>query len=198
MKIIFATGNSGKIIEMKKILSDLEIDVVSMREVGVAGEAVEDAETFEENALKKARFVHQQVLDAWVVADDSGVVIEALDGRPGVHTARWAGEGVSGDGLVQYTLEKMKDIPERKRQASFECGLALIDPVGNEKTFSGHCEGHITLIPQGEAHPKIPYDVIFVPEGYSRSFGEMSAEEKNKLSHRGKAFVKLKEFLAGK
>jgi len=194
MKLIFATHNKGKVIEMQALLSDLDIEVMSADEAGVTEDVVEDKDTFEGNALKKARFVAEKAGE-WAVADDSGICIEALDGAPGVYSARWAGEGASGDKLVEYTLDKMKDVPEGKRGAYFESCLALVAPDGRYWTFSGQVSGRLPLEPRGQHRPKLPYDVIFIPEGFEQTFAEMSDVEKNKLSHRGLAFEKLKDFL---
>jgi len=192
MQIIFASKNKGKIHEMKEILSDF--DIISSDEAGVKEDVEEDGKTFEENALKKARYVAQKT-GLWSMADDSGLCIEALNNEPGIYTARWAGEGASGDDLVQHTLKKMKEIPEEKRQAFFESDVALVSLEGKEYIFKGRVNGKIAEKPSGEALPKLPYDVLFIPKGYSKTFAEMTSEEKNQISHRGLAFQKLKEFL---
>lgn len=201
MKIIFATQNQGKIKEMKAILSDLKIDVLSAREFGITEEPIEDGKTFEENALIKARFIAQKT-NEYSVADDSGLCIKALNGAPGVHTARWAGSRPASSAvgendhdkiLVEYTLEKMKAVPSDKRQAYFESAVALVSPDGKEWTFSGQVHGSISFESRGIALPRLPYDSIFTPEGFMKTFAEMSGEEKNQISHRGSAFEKLKE-----
>jgi len=192
MKIIFATQNQGKIKEMKSILSDLKVDVLSAGEAGIFDEVVEDGKTFKDNALKKARFIAQKSGE-WAVADDSGLCITALNGAPGVHSARWAGDRSDDSKLVMHTLEKMKEIPAGKRQAYFESAVALVSPEGKEWTYSGQVHGSISLEPRGTALPKLPYDVIFIPQGYEKTFAEMTNEEKNSISHRGLAFEKLKE-----
>ncbi|MEK9130620.1 MAG: RdgB/HAM1 family non-canonical purine NTP pyrophosphatase [Patescibacteria group bacterium] len=194
MKLVFATHNAGKIIEMRAMLADLGFEVISADEAGVKEDVVEDGTTFEDNALKKARFVAEKSKE-WAVADDSGVCIEALDGQPGVNTARWAGDKVGDDGLIRHTLEVMKEIPESKRQAYFESCVAVVSPTGEEHTFSGQIHGRLALAPVGTPRPKLPYDLIFIPNGHDRSFAQMSDQEKNSLSHRGLAFAKLKEFL---
>lgn len=188
MKIVFATQNKGKVKEMKALLDSF--DVVSAGEVGIFEDVVEDGKTFSENAMKKARFVAKES-GQWSVADDSGLCIDALDGQPGIFSARWAGE----NDLVEFTLDKMKNVPEGKRGAYFESSVALVSPKGKECLFSGKVPGRISQKPKGVLRPKLPYDLIFIPEGYEQTFSEMTDEEKNKLSHRGKAFAKLKDFL---
>ncbi len=190
-KIIFATHNKGKLIEMRAILAGLPVEIIDAEAAGIKEEPVEDCDTFEGNALKKASFVAERT-GQWSVADDSGICIDALDGRPGVHSARWAGEGVD---LAEYTLAAMEDVPGDRRTARFVSCAAIVSPSGEYWTFTGQTEGCISDMLVGEAHPKLPYDRIFIPEGHSRSFAEMSMEEKNILSHRGRAFKELREWL---
>ncbi len=194
MKLIFATHNEGKVKEMRQILAGLDAEIMSAEEAGVHEDVEEDGVTFAENALKKARFAAQKTRE-WAIADDSGICIEALNGNPGVQSARWAGEGADGSAIVKKTLEKMKDVPQESRGAYFESCAALVSPDGSEWTFSGRCPGKIIMTPRGTAHPKLPYDVLFVPEGKTKTFAEIEDEEKNSLSHRGTAFRKLKDFL---
>ncbi len=194
MRLVFATHNPGKIPEMQAILSGLPLEVCSADDAGVHEDVAEDGQTFAENALKKARFVAKHSGE-WAVADDSGLCIAALDGKPGVYSARWAGENVTGDTLVAHTLAALKATPEGKRQAWFESCAALVAPDGREWTFGGKMSGTIPIAPRGTPRPKLPYDTIFVPDGYNRTFAEMSDSEKNSLSHRGKAFGELRNFL---
>jgi len=191
MKLVFATHNQGKLKEMRDLLSDLSIEVVSADEAGVYEDVIEDGTTFKANALKKARFVGEQTGE-WAVADDSGICIDALDGEPGVYSARWAGDRAS---VIDHTLAKMKKVPVKNRGAHFVSTLALFSPDGLYWIFEGQVSGHITLEPRGKNRPGLPYDLIFVPEGYDKTFAEMSDEQKNSLSHRGNAFAKLKIFL---
>lgn len=194
MKFVFATHNVGKIREMRVLLAGLPIEMSSAEEAGVHDDVVEDGATFEENAVKKARFVAERT-HQWSVADDSGICIDALDGAPGVHTARWAGEGASGEALVQHTLTQMANVPEEKRQAHLQSTLALIAPDGELRMFTGTVHGRIPFEPRGIPRAKLPYDRIFIPDGHERTFAEMSDGEKNALSHRGLAFQKLRAFL---
>ena len=196
MKLVFATHNPGKVQEVRILLADTGFEILSAEEAGVSEDVIEDGKTFEENALKKARFVAGRFNHtAWVVAEDAGCCIEALNGAPGVYSARWAGEGASNETIVAHTLSAMREVADGKRQASFQNVIALIAPDGLEKTFLGRVDGHIATEPHGTARPKLPYDAIFVPTGHDRTFAEMSTEEKNSLSHRGRAFQQLREFL---
>lgn len=193
-KLVFATHNPGKITEISEILAGLDISVLTAAEAGVHEDVDEDQPDFDGNAIKKARFV-AQMTGEWAVADDSGVCIDALNGRPGVHTARWAGPDAGDEGLIAYTLSELADVPEGKRQASFHTVTALASPGGEIYTFRGEVPGRITLERRGSYAQGMPYDVIFQPDGQEQTFGEMTAEQKNTLSHRARAFAKLKAFL---
>lgn len=194
MKIIFATHNPGKIKEMREIMRGLGIEIESAREAGVTEEIVEDGKTFEENALKKAKFVAEKTGE-WAMADDSGICIDALGGEPGVCSARYAGDGASGEELVKYVLEKISGVPEESRTATFVTVVALIAPTGDHWFFEGKISGRLSTLPRGAGRAHLPYDTIFFPKGESRTFAEMTDVEKNKVSHRGQAFRKLKIFL---
>ncbi len=194
MKLIFATHNAGKVKEMRAMLDGLDIEVLSADEAGITEDVVEGGKTFKENAIKKARFVVSK--SEWAVADDSGICIDALGGEPGVYSARWAGENVSAETLIARTLERLSNAPEEKRQACFVSTLVLCAPDARGWVFEGEARGLISTEPRGTPRPKLPYDVIFIPDGYNRTFAQMSDEEKNSLSHRGLAFRKLREFLS--
>ena len=189
MKLIFATHNQGKLKEIKEILSGWEI--LSLDDVGISEDIVEDGNTFTENALIKARFVARKI-GALACADDSGICIKALSGAPGILSARWA----EGDAQkIKLTLEKLKNTPVNEREAYMEAAIALIAPDGREWVFSRKIDGNIVLEPRGVNRPHLPYDLVFEPLGETRTLAEMSQEEKNKISHRGTALRKLKEFL---
>jgi XTP/dITP diphosphohydrolase len=195
MKLIFATHNEGKLREMKNILADLPLEIISASEAGVLEEPVEDGETFADNALIKAKYVSDRVGE-WTVADDSGLCVEALGGAPGVFSARWAGEGATGEDKANKVLKELGETPMDRRGAYFESSLALVSPQGEHWIFSGRINGKITFTRQELiARPKLPYDAIFIPEGHEKTFGQMTDEEKNALSHRGQAFRDLKVFL---
>ena len=194
-KIVFATHNTGKIEEVKRLFKDLDIVIVGSEEAGVLEEVIEDGDSFLANTLKKARFV-QQKTGEWTMADDSGLCVDALDGAPGVHSARWAGDSVPGNRWVEKLLFEMKDVPEGKRGAHFETSAVLLSLDGQDTMFfTGRVYGDILVQPRGVAHPRMPYDVVFVPVGYTRTFAEMSQEDKNIISHRGLAFLKLRDFV---
>lgn len=193
-RLIFATHNVGKIKELQQLFAGAGVEVLSAEEVGVVDDVVEDGTTFAENALKKARFVAEQTGE-WAVADDSGITIDALDGRPGVSTARWAGEGASDEQLIKHTLEQLKGVEEGKRGAIFHSVAALVSPQQESWTFEGFVEGEVVVEPRGTPRSKLPYDVIFQPSGFNQTFAQMTDEEKNRLSHRGRAFEKLKAFI---
>ncbi len=195
MQLVFATHNPGKVAEMQQILRDLPCEVLSADDAGVREVVMEDGVTFSENALKKARFVSQRT-GKWAVADDSGISIDALDGAPGVFSERWAGEHATDADLVQHTMDELSGVPEHRRSAWFESAAALVAPDGQEWVFTGKIEGMIPLEPRGTPRARLPYDVIFIPEGHTKTFAEMTDEEKNGLSHRGEAFRQLKEFLS--
>ena len=194
MKIILATHNSSKVKEISQLMSDGDFEVVSMDDIGITEDVVEDGDTFEANALKKACFVAEQV-DEWVFADDSGLCIDALDGQPGIHSARWAGDDVTDRAKAEFTLAKIKDVPVGKRGASFNTVAALISPDGNEKVFEGILRGEIMTELRGPIRPHLPYDCLFKPVGYDETYAEMSQDEKCRISHRGIAFRKLKKYL---
>lgn len=194
MRLVFATRNQGKVKEMRAMLADLKVEVVSQEEVGVSEEVVEDGKTFEENALKKARFVAKRT-GQWAVADDSGICIDALGGAPGIQSARWAGEGAADEAIIKFTLKQMERVSDANRQARFESAVALVSPNGQEMVFHGIVDGQVAREPRGIPRPKLPYDMIFIPQGHTRTFAEMSDAEKNSLSHRGRAFAQLKACL---
>jgi len=193
MKLIFATHNEGKIKEMTALLQGLPCKVIGAADAGVPEDIEEDAPTFEGNALKKARYVCEKTGE-WAIADDSGICIKALDGAPGVQSARWAGESASREQLAWYTLEKMKDVPEEKRGCQFESAVAIVSPQGGEWVFHGAVRGSIAMEERGMPRPNLPYDTIFIPEGDARTFAEMTDAEKNSMSHRGRAFSQAREF----
>lgn len=189
MKLIFATYNLGKLKEIKEILPDFEI--LGLDDVGIKEDIIENGKTFAENALIKARCVSKKTGE-WTSADDSGICIDALGGAPGIYSARFA---ETDEDKIKLTLEKMKDIQEEKRQAYIEASIALVSPEGKEFVFNGRVNGTIAEEPRGINRLHLPYDLIFIPDGETRTFAEMSSDEKNKMSHRGLALEKLKLFL---
>ncbi len=193
MKLFLATGNQHKIEEMKKMLTDTDIEVLSKNDIDNLPEVIEDQDTFIGNSLKKAREIAEYVGLA-TIADDSGLVVEALGGRPGVYSARFAGEDATDQANNQKLLKLLKDLPEEERQAYFICAMAFVSPEGEEHTVIGKCHGYISDVPQGEAG--FGYDPLFIPKGYEDSFAQLGSKIKNKISHRANALVKMKDFLA--
>src|SRR6056297_3329717 len=155
-RIIFASFNQGKIQEVREILADLDIEIISAREAGFLSDIKEDGETFQENAYKKAKFISTRVKEP-VMADDSGLCIKALNDMPGILSARWAGKNKTGEEIIDFTLEKIKDVPTEKRTAFFKTIVALVFPYREKKFFSGEINGKIIKEKKGKAHPKLPY-----------------------------------------
>ncbi len=184
MRIVLATGNPKKRLELERILDGLDVQIVPMTELALP-EPVEDGETFEANALIKARAACEgSGLPA--LADDSGLEVDALGGAPGVRSARYAGEAADDAANNQRLQEELASAPESQRTARFVCVAALVAPDGRAWTTRGTMEGHIVDEPRGEAG--FGYDPYFVVEGETRTNAELSPEEKDARSHRGAAF----------
>ncbi len=191
--LVVATGNAGKMRELQKILPSFSL--VSMREAGFAGDIEENGTTFEENALIKARAVWEKTGKA-TIADDSGLMVDALFGAPGIYSARYAGENATDTERIQKLLSELQDVPEGKRDAAFVCALAYISPDGEETVFRGECRGVITKEPCGEQG--FGYDPVFYIPAYGKTFGELDAETKNSISHRFRALMLFKEYMEKK
>jgi XTP/dITP diphosphohydrolase len=185
MEIMIATKNQGKLAEFRRMLEPLGFSVISQMEAGIEGQAEENGSTFEENAMLKARYLYEKTNIA-TIADDSGLCVDALDGAPGVYSARYAGDHASDADRNALLLYHMKDIPEEKRTAKFVCAIAAILPQ-QEFCVVGECYGKIGYAPKGEGG--FGYDPLFLVG--DRSFSELSAEEKDAISHRGIALKKL-------
>lgn len=200
MKIIFATGNQGKIREVKEILGD-QVEVLTMKEAGVDRDPEENGSTFTENAYIKARAVREkckasgnkELMDCIVMADDSGLEIDAMPGELGVKSARFMGHDTSYDIKNQAILDRMKDVPVEERGARFVCAIAAILPDGRELDTKGVMEGQIGYEISGNGG--FGYDPIFYLPEYQASSADISAEEKNRISHRGQALRQMKELL---
>jgi len=190
MRIVFATTNQGKLVEMRQMLSGF--DVVSAAEAGFLQDVVEDQDTFVGNALKKAREV-AAATKQWAVADDSGICISALNGEPGVYSSRFVSGFPTYQDAMRSIIDKLKNTDDRS--AYFESAVVLTDPDGQSQVFSGRIHGSIAPELRGQALPKLPYDTIFMPEGYDKTFAELDPSEKNSISHRGQAFKQLREYL---
>ena len=194
-KIIFATGNTGKMKEIREILSDLNVEILSMKEADICMEIDENGQSFEENALIKARAVaaHPNAAGAVVLADDSGLEIDWLNGEPGIYSARYLGEDTSYRIKNQNLIDRLCGVPDEKRTARFVCVIAAVFPDGEEMTAPGIIEGKIGYEERGENG--FGYDPIFYLPDMSRSTAELSPEEKNAVSHRGKALREMKREL---
>ncbi|NJP92180.1 RdgB/HAM1 family non-canonical purine NTP pyrophosphatase [Nonomuraea sp. FMUSA5-5] len=186
MKIVLATRNAGKIEELRRILTGF--DIVGLEEFPAIGEIAETGVTFEENALIKAHAVAQgSGLPA--VADDSGLCVDVLNGMPGVFSARWAGRHGDDRANLELLLAQVSDVPSDKLTASFACAAALALPSGESRVVEGTLQGGLVRTPRGSGG--FGYDPIFVPEGESRTTAELTPEEKDAISHRGRAFRAL-------
>ena len=197
--IIFATGNKNKMIEIRMILADLGCKILSQKEAGIQADVVEDGQTFEENALIKATTIADiarkmpEYKNAVVLADDSGLEIDALNKEPGIYSARYMGEDTSYDIKNQALLDRLDGVPDEKRTARFVCAIAAAFPDGRRKTVRAAMEGRIGYEEKGENG--FGYDPIFYLPEYGCTSAELSMEEKNKISHRGKALRMIKEEL---
>ena len=192
MKIVVATGNSGKIREIKEILSDIDTQIYSMKELGINSEPEENGKTFEENALIKARTLHGLLKeDALVLADDSGLVIDYLNGEPGIYSARYMGEDTAYTIKCQNILDRLSGVPKEKRSARFISSIALIYPDGREETVTASMEGYIAKEAKGNGG--FGYDPIFYVEEFKKNVAELSDDEKNSISHRGKALRLMRD-----
>jgi XTP/dITP diphosphohydrolase len=192
MDIVLATRNKKKIAEMKRITQDMGISILTLDDFPGCPEVVEDGATFEENASKKAREVAAYTGKA-ALADDSGLEVDALEGVPGVLSARFAGKEANDRTNTERLLLEMRSLGKEQRSARFVCCIALAFPDGTTHTFQGYARGTIGTEPRGSRG--FGYDPVFFPEGHNRTFAEMNDAEKDALSHRGKALKALQEFL---
>ena len=191
-EIIFATGNKDKMREIREIMADCDVHIVSMKEAGIRVDIVEDGTTFEENAKIKARAVAAHT-DAIVLADDSGLVVDYIGGEPGIYSARYLGEDTSYDIKNQAILDRLKGVPKEQRTARFVCAIAAVLPDGKTLVTRETIEGYIGECPAGENG--FGYDPIFYLPQYGKYSAELSSDEKNAISHRGKALRAMKELL---
>lgn len=191
-RIIFATGNAGKMREIKEIMADTGAQILSMKEAGIETDIVEDGRTFEENAVIKAKAIAAFTGDI-VLADDSGLEVDYLNKEPGVYSARYLGEDTSYDIKNQAILDRLSGVPKEKRTARFVCAIAAAMPDGEVLVTRETIEGYIGEKPAGANG--FGYDPIFYVEEYGCSTAELSEEQKNAVSHRGKALRAMKEQL---
>jgi XTP/dITP diphosphohydrolase len=192
LRLLLATNNPGKVREVSAILALPGIELVSLGDLGQRFEVAEDGETFEANARSKARAAFRQFRMA-VVADDSGLEIDALAGRPGVRSARFM-NGATYAEKCQEILRLMTDVPDPRRRARFRCCAVLVEADGSEHVFRGECPGTVARAARGVSG--FGYDPVFMPDGLEQTFAEIGAETKNRISHRATAFVQVRDFLA--
>ena len=192
LRIIFATSNEGKMKEVRMILADLGLEILSMKEAGILTDIVEDGKTFEENACIKAGQI-QKLAGGIVLADDSGLEVDYLDGAPGIYSARYMGEDTSYDIKNQAIIDKLADAKGEERSARFVCAIAAALPDGRLLTTRGTIEGQIGYEIVGEGG--FGYDPIFYLPERGMTTAQLSPEEKNQISHRGKALEAMKEKL---
>ena len=185
--LVLATGNQGKVSEFRDLLSGFEIEIKSLKNFGPIPEVIEDGKTFEENAYKKAHFT-AKTLGFPALADDSGLVVEALGGVPGVYSARYAGENATDEDNNLKLLGAMEGVSDRK--AAFECVLAIAVPRGPALIYEGRCDGEIAEEMKGENG--FGYDQLFYYPPHNKTFAQLTRQEKNRVSHRGKAMEELR------
>ena len=191
-KIVFATGNAGKMREIREILADIDLEVVSMAEIGADIEIEENGATFEENAVIKARAIGK-VCGEIVLADDSGLEVDHLNREPGIYSARYMGEDTPYSIKNASIIQRLEGVPREERTARFVCAIAAVFPDGEEVVTHGEIEGWIDYEEKGSNG--FGYDPIFSVPEFGRTTAELSDEEKNSVSHRGRALRKMKDEL---
>ncbi|NCG08656.1 MAG: RdgB/HAM1 family non-canonical purine NTP pyrophosphatase [Verrucomicrobia bacterium] len=195
MQILIATGNAHKVVELEQLLAGLKVQVDSAARVGGMPEVEESGTTFEANAKLKADALRALApKEAYVLADDSGLEVDYLEGAPGVYSARYAGPNADDAANRDKLIAALAGVNPVQRTARFRCVLCLLTPIGATQYFEGSCEGVITA--QASGSEGFGYDPIFVPEGYRETFGELGEAVKSRLSHRAHAVQALRDFLA--
>ncbi len=192
MKLVLATRNEGKLVELRHLLEGIDVEVSSLAEFPEIGEIVEDGQSFRENALIKARAV-VAATGTWTLADDSGLVVDALGGQPGIHSARYAGRQGDHAANNEKLLQEMRDVPDERRQAAFVCTMALISPEHREWVVEGRCEGMIARERSGTEG--FGFDPLFFVGSCGATMAELPLAQKNGISHRGQALRKMKAIL---
>lgn len=201
-KIIFATGNEHKMIEIRMILKDLEMEILSQKEAGIQADIVEDGKSFEENALIKASGIAAvtaqmpEYKGAIILADDSGLEIDYLNKEPGIYSARYMGENTSYDIKNQNLIDRLAGVPDEERTARFVCAIAAAFPDGTKEVVRGTMEGRIGYEIAGENG--FGYDPIFFLPEYGCTSAQLSPEKKNELSHRGEGLKKIRKIIEEK
>ena len=191
MKLVLATHNKYKAKELQTFFTGLPFEVMTLEDIPDSIELREDGSTFNDNALQKARIVHQAT-NLTALADDSGLEVFYLNGRPGVFSARYSGAGATDESNNIKLLEEMRGVPPRRRRAQFRSVLALVSD-GMEKLTEGICSGFLGEQPRGTNG--FGYDPLFIPDGFSRTYAELTAQEKNKISHRSRSFDAMRKIL---
>jgi len=189
---VLATRNEGKVRELRHMLLDLDIEVLSLQSFPGVPEVEEDGRTFFENALKKAKEVARHTSET-VLADDSGLEVEFLGGEPGIHSARYSGPTATDESNNRKLLRSLEGVPKEKRGASFRCVLVLCRPDGRTESFEGSWRGEILFEPRGSMG--FGYDPLFLDPEQCLTAAELDPEIKNRISHRGMAFAKFREWL---
>jgi XTP/dITP diphosphohydrolase len=184
--LVLATKNAGKAKEFQQLLKDFPVEIKSLSDFGPIPEVEEDGATFDDNAYKKAAFT-AKVLGLPAIADDSGLVVEALGGAPGIRSARFAGDNATDQENIKKLLDAMTG--QSDRRAAFECVISIAVPSGPALTYEGRCEGEITNEPKGASG--FGYDPVFFYPAYGRTFAELTSAEKNRVSHRGRALAEV-------
>ncbi len=194
MQLLLGTGNIGKIKEMSDALADLKLSIVTPEMLDIFEKPRETGSTYEENAIQKARF-YFDLGKIPTLADDSGIVVDALQNELGIHTRRWGiGAEATDQQWIEFFLERMRK--EDNRKARFLCTLAYIDAAGELHTFEGSCDGVITSELEADYLPGLPISACFKPDGYNKVFSALSVDEKNAISHRGRALQEFSQFLS--
>jgi len=194
MKVLVGTNNPGKHIEISEVLGDLDLELLSPADLQITIEPEETGTTYAENALLKAKHFFEHGGSIPTIADDSGIIVEAIQNELGVYTRRWgAGAQASDEEWISYFLERMQ--AEQNKKARFVCNLAYIDPSGDHHIFEGTCEGTITPELEADYLPGLPISACFIPEGFDKVYSAMSIDEKNEVSHRGRAVQQLRDYL---
>ncbi len=194
MKLLIGTANKGKAIEVQEALKSFGVECVLPTDLGIEEKPEETGTTYEENARLKANFYYERTGLA-VLSDDSGIVVEALKDELGVYTRRWgAGDKVTDQEWVEYFLKRLENAPTRRAQ--FVCCLCFKDAEGNEHIFEGTADGVITEALETDYKPGLPVSACFRPDGYDKVYNALTVDEKNAISHRGRALRKLKEYFA--
>jgi XTP/dITP diphosphohydrolase len=192
LKLLLATNNQAKLREYSFLFEGMPYLIVSPKDIGIKQEINETGKTFEENALLKAK-AYASLSNLTTLADDSGLEVDALNGEPGVRSARYAGEGAPQAKLIDYLLQKLSGIPWGERGARFKCVIAIASPDGEMSTCHGECQGIITFEPKGKEG--FGYDPVFYLPELDKTMAELTMKEKNKVSHRGKAAKEARRYL---